>query len=75
MHVPEGIRLPIFLAVGGCLDGKDARGMRNGGGVPGTTGQRVCAETFSVVSKRRGDHFEDFKKEPGGRGRCGGGLW
>lgn len=48
--------------------------MRNGGNVPGVTGQSACKETVCVESKICDDYFDDLQGKPGGgRRACRGG--
>ena len=45
--------------------------MRDGGDVPGVTGQGTCEETFRVVDEVGDDHFDNFERkiDDGGRAR------
>ena len=43
--------------------------MRNGGDVPGVTGQRARTEIVLVIGKTGDDDFNDLHGKPGGRRR------
>jgi hypothetical protein len=50
--------------------------MRNGGDVPGVTGQGACAEAAYVADEMGNDHFDDIEgKLSGGGPACGRDLW
>jgi hypothetical protein len=43
---------------------------RNGGNVPGVTGQGACAETACVIGKIGNDYFNDLLGKPDCRGQA-----
>ena len=75
VHAPKGIG-PLKLSVP-VVDVSDEGvvKMRNGGDVPGVTGQGACAETGYVIGKASDDDFDHLQGKSGGRERaCRRGL-
>ena len=68
VHVLEGIGPPQVSAGEVGVNEKIVMEMRNGGDVPGATGQGTCTETAHVVDEIGDDHVNDLLRKPGGGG-------
>ena len=72
MHARERFGPPRLRFVGPLLVGssdEDVMKVRDGGDVPGVTGQGVCEEGALVVDQTDDAHFDDFQGETDGGGR------
>jgi hypothetical protein len=76
VHVPERSRPQSHRHPQGIYSSKGVMEVRNGGDVPGATGQGACEEATLVIDEMGDYHFNDFLGEPGRSGRVyRGNLW